>query len=242
MVELRSATLQQFRAQQRNEPRAYSSKMAAALHRDPSQRQTYDLSKYFPHASSPSPSKTSDSGSVKSPNHSSVKSPAHSASQSASPAHYPGAKPQWEPQDSSTPLVPKSYSRSQRERMKAINSGSPSLSPSHGNSFHGNLSPQGPQGSPVHSASSPGAGSNCASTNSASPDLSNRLAPGPVSGSDSSDSVARRLSPALHRAISVPDTGALPPAPRARSDPGTALRHDGRTDSLITGSSDSIPR
>ncbi|WAR11305.1 PKHG4-like protein [Mya arenaria] len=252
MLELRATTLQQFHSQLEQDKAGYTTKMSAAFNKDSGQRVTYDLSKYFPH-SSPSPKKT---------NASAAASPAHSSDSSISPAHRAG---QWEPKDSSTPVVPKTYSRTQLERLRSLSSQSPSSSstssPVHAQT---SLSPRSPShaslihpvyASPTHLSypASPSNSSQDASvTNSNRTDTSDsssssdRLKASESDNVNASSNTSPQKSWNMRRAISVPGAG----SPRSedgggneesKSDRVASLRQDGRTNSMITGSSDSLP-
>ena len=209
-------------------------------------------------------------------------------------------KPTWEPKDTSTPVVPKTYSRTQAEKAKAYasansspsHSSASSISPTHSSSSSCPSSASSPAHLPyplrTYNASNSDPEFERRSVDGANnlieniPSLliteatpvRNRSAPNAISskenlglGDDSSLSsgvispiqttdldspdpvvnVTPRYRPAkksLKRAISTPQTGVIleEDIVDAMNSRATNLRHGGRTDSMITGSSDSLHR
>ena len=210
-------------------------------------------------------------------------------------------RPSWEPKDTSTPVVPKTYSRTHAEKTKAYASANSSPSHSSASSV-----------SPTHSISSSSCHSSGSSpahlphplksynTSSSDPELERRsdgannlidsvpsllitdASPAPrkfsdpsaisskenLMVSDNSSSSSGVISPvqesdsfssqnmgivvprnrparkALKRAISTPQAGVILEEDLVENiaSRATNLRHSGRTDSMITGSSESLPR
>ena len=212
-----------------------------------------------------------------------------------------GLKPSWEPKDTSTPVVPKTYSRTQAEKAKAYasansspsHSSASSISPTHSSSSSCPSSASSPAHLPFQlrnynsTNSDPELGCRSADgannlidnipslliTDASSP-VRNRSGPNAISSKenlglsnntssssgvispiqttdlDNPESVVNvtpRYRPAkksLKRAISTPQTGVIleEDIVDAMNSRATNLRHGGRTDSMITGSSDSLPR
>ncbi|KAL4234273.1 Pleckstrin y domain containing [Mactra antiquata] len=258
MLTCRGNTLQQFREQLEQEASAArSTKSSSALNSN--QRNYSDLCRYSSYSTV---SNTNDINSV------------------SSTGLGTSAKSNWEPKDMSTPVVPKTYSRTLMERLKkstsfSSSSSSPASSPSHSTAS---------TNSPSHVSRSPCVSSDISPVHSISSSQMFYQTPVPVlpvhnndklgelekSLTDSSkenilDSTNSRgfLTPnnsdlkvtspnkaknILRRAISTPQTTGLS-SPIVEEDQGSeshnnrvlSLRQNGRTDSMITGSSDSLP-
>lgn len=253
MLTCRGNTLQQFRDQLEQDASAARTKSSSAL--SPNQRNRYS-------------------------SHSTV-SNTNDINPMASTGLGTSSKSNWEPKDMSTPVVPKTYSRTLMERLKkstslSSSSSSPASSPSHSTASttspsHISRSPCiSTDISPVHSISSPqtiyqGPISGYQSSNSDKsinsersvtdsskenvlelPSPRNFLAPNSADVKVTSPNKAKNL---LKRAISSPQTSGLSsPIPEeeqgseSQSNRVLSLRQNGRTDSMITGSSDSLPR
>ena len=212
-----------------------------------------------------------------------------------------GLKPSWEPKDTSTPVVPKTYSRTQAEKAKAYasannspsHSSASSISPTHSSSSSCPSSASSPAHLPLplrtynSSSSDPelelrsADGANNLIDNipsllitEASPAIRNWsgskaisskenlgisdntssssgvISPIQTTDLDSPESVVNvvpRYRPAkksLKRAISTPQTGIIleEDIVDAMNSRATNLRHGDRINSMITGSSESLPR
>ena len=263
MLQLRGTTLRQFRDQLEQDPSAIKSKSFTALSQDP--RTLADISKY-----------------------SSLSAVIQGRSESRHSVQGNSAKSYWDPKDTSTPIVPKTYSRLQGERLKtassvSLSSSSPS-SPSHSLASPASscsISPcHSTDTSPIHTCSQPHSvhGPNTSilqqngdisqganfSTNASvtsnlsakenlhEPDQRQLTVPGQhvYSRGGSVHNKPSNNNKLLRRAISTPLSGKA--SPILEEDQGlgtdssssriTSLRQNGRTDSMITGSSDSLPR
>lgn len=262
MLQLRGNTLQQFRDQLEQDPSAARTRSFSALNQD--QRTLADISKY-----------------------SSLSAVIQGKSDSRLSNQGNSAKSLWDPKDTSTPLVPKTYSRLQGERLKtassvSLSSSSPS-SPSHSlisPASSCSVSPcHSTDTSPIHTLSQPHSvqgpntstleqngdisqGANYSANASVTSNLSvkeNVLDPDQRqltvpsqhvysrSASVQNKSTSKKL---LRRAISTPQSGKASPileedhssGSESQSNRIASLRQNGRTDSMITGSSDSLPR
>lgn len=261
MLQLRGNTLQQFREQLEQDPSAsLKTKSFSALAPDPS-LMTH-MSKYSSYSAVPRLKTSSRPSSV----------------------HGTSTKSSWEPKDTSTPVVPKTYSRLQGERLKTASCVSlPSSSPS-SSSSHSMISPASSNSispchsadtSPIHTCVQPHSTQALTSheqngdiSEGASSFLNNVSVSSSLSvkenvhGSDqrqlsvpgsSSRSTSVQNKPSkkiLRRAISTPQSGKASPimeeefatGGESQSNRIASLRQNGRTDSMITGSSDSLPR
>lgn len=258
MLQLRGNTLQQFREQLEQDPSAARNRSLSFLNQD--QRALDEMSKYSPLQGMKSDSRLSVQGnSAKSSN--------------------------WEPKDTSTPLVPKTYARLQGERLKtassvSLSSSSPSspshsvispcsstsISPCHSTDtspIHTFTQPhpvQGPHSSIFEQNGDISQGANYSGNASVSSALSVKenvlesdqrqlSVPSQHQFSRSVSVQNKQSKKLLRRAISTPQTGQASPILEEDQGPGTvdshritSLRQNGRTDSMITGSSDSLPR
>lgn len=270
MLTLRGTTLKQFREQLEHDASSARTKSSSAL--SSNQRFSADFSKY---SSNSALSQTSD-----------IKS-SPSTGQGAS------AKSHWEPKETSTPVVPKTYSRKLVEKLKKSTPLSSSSSSTNSSPCHSMISPCSPshsstspchsiESSPAHSFVQPRnfQGSNAgyqdllsdkvyganvtdsladsSKENLNETDQRHFLVPNPVNSSNSPNlyqqggrshsSLNKNMKKQLRRAISSPQTS----SPIMEEEQGAAsesqsarvhsLRENGRTDSMITGSSDSLPR
>ncbi|XP_053401471.1 uncharacterized protein LOC123550592 isoform X2 [Mercenaria mercenaria] len=269
MLTLRGNTLQQFREQLEQDASASRTKSSSAL--SSNQRNSADLCNYSSYSA------------VSQPND--IKSVA-SSSQGAS------AKSHWDPKETSTPVVPKTYSRLLMEKLKKSTSLSSSSSSASSSPTHSIISPCSPSHSlisPCHSAESSPAHSFADPRNFQGPnsgyldqtsdkihganvinlmtdsskenlresDQRHFLVPNAIDISNTSSQYHRggslnssqnkNLKKHLRRAISTPQTGLSPPIIEenqgavSESQSARVLRQNGRTDSMITGSSDSLP-
>lgn len=264
LLTLRGNTLQQIRDQLENDMSSARTKSSAAL--SSNQRHSTDLSNVPPYSA------------VSQPND--IKYVASSCQGTSAKSH-------WEPKDTSTPVVPKTYSRLLMEKLKKSTSLSSSSSSTCSSPTHSIISPCSPSHSlisPCQSVDSSPAHSFTQGPNSGYQDQSSDKLLGANDGQSLVDSSKENLhdldqrqfvvpnaiqtsntSPhyqkggsasqsrnvkkqQLRRAISTPQTGMssqiIEESQGAASDTQSArvLRQNGRTDSMITGSSDSLPR
>ncbi|XP_052232622.1 pleckstrin homology domain-containing family G member 4B-like isoform X3 [Dreissena polymorpha] len=253
MLQLRGKTLQQFRDQLEQDASASATRSSASLNINTNQRTSHDFPKYSSH-SAVSQFKSDIN-----------QFPSHS-----------GGKPSWDPKDFSTPVVPKTYSRTQLERVK--NSSSLSLSSSSTSSpSHSIASPSSSsitssspchstETSPLHSYSQTQASNERVShdQNKDSEQGTYSMKNSVLSGNTDhysefdaggflvpSNTVQQRSKKQFKGAISPLSGSASSPAIVEEDSGGrtvesdksriASLRQNGRTDSIITGSSDSLP-
>lgn len=284
MLTLRGNTLQQFRDQLEQDVSDDAARTKSSSALSSKERNTADTCKYSSTSAVPQPNID-------------IKSVPSSGLRTNPKSH-------WEPRDTSTPVVPKTYSRTLMEKLKkstslSSTSSSPASSPSHSiispcSPSHSSLSScHSTDSSPAHSFIQPrspahslvqprnfqgpisgyqdqnngsiyGANVTQTGTDSSKENLLDSdqrifLVPNIVSSQNLTDfkrggnlnSVpSKNVKQALQRAISPPhpvtsspimeeDQGAVSESP---SNSIHSLRQNGRTNSMITGSSDSLPR
>ncbi|XP_060600223.1 pleckstrin homology domain-containing family G member 4B-like isoform X2 [Ruditapes philippinarum] len=267
LLTLRGNTLQQIRDQLEQDVLSSRTKSPSAL--SSNQRNSSSLS------SSPSYSAVSQPNDIK---------------YVASSCQGTSTKSHWEPKETSTPVVPKTYSRLLMEKLKKSTSLSSSSSSTCSSPTHSIISPCSPShslispcrsvdSSPAHSFAQPcnfqgptsgyqdqssdkhhGANvsqfmADSSKENLRDSDQRHFVVPNAIQTSDGSPqyqiggsaSQTRNLKKQLRRAISTPQTGLASPIIEenqgavSETQSSRALRQNGRTDSMITGSSDSLP-